>query len=691
MSLRDIVFQTDYFFDEEQQPADVARLAFPASSQYFRVAGYFGSGVFDLFRQEVLSFVKNRGKIHLICSPELSEADLSAIRAGYSAREIIVRTLQNELDTVSRLKGANDALTFMSTLIHLGHLDIQVAIGDASGPVARLFHDKSGLFQDQNDNGIAFVGSNNESLGGWANNKETMTVFCSWKEEDQARYEARKEYILSLWENRKAGADVAPFPKAVEAGLLKISRPTLDDLEAYFEPHQTMPDLDLLDYQSAVLQNWKQHGSRGIVRFATGSGKTRTALGAIKEHLGEGNPCLIIVPSRLLLHQWHSEIKFFLPKISVLLCGDGNNRWKEHGYMQAYLGNNGLKDGHIILTTGDTASDPMFYKKFRKPREVLLVVDEVHFIGAKKYAPILQQDFSKALGLSATPERHRDEEGTERIFQLFSRNLKPEITLADAIAAGRLVPYTYSPHAIPLEDEEKEEWDRITIQLSQLMASSDDGDYEKQSRIDRLAQRRARIIKKAANKPREVCSILSNHYKRGSFWLVYCEDTDQLEVISDLIVRELGENPFKYHTGLDHNPKYELDNFMLVGGILLAINCLDEGVDIPVISNAIIVASSSNPRQFIQRRGRILRSHKESEKTQAHLFDLFVVPAGSQKMKKAGFLENEISRALEFAKDALNREESTLDLQLLLRHVQDGLALFESKMEDVLGLEIEDD
>jgi superfamily II DNA or RNA helicase len=92
-----------------------------------------------------------------------------------------------------------------------------------------------------------------------------------------------------------------------------------------------------------------------------------------------------------------------------------------------------------------------------------------------------------------------------------------------------------------------------------------------------------------------------------------------------------------------------LNLFASQGGILLAIKCLDEGIDIPAATHALILASSQNPREYIQRRGRVLRSNKQSGKFKADIFDVLTLDESDIPV-----MVNELVRMESFAEDADN-------------------------------------
>ena len=287
------------------------------------------------------------------------------------------------------------------------------------------------------------------------------------------------------------------------------------------------------------------------------------------------------------------------------------------------------------------------------------MADEVHRIGSRTRQRALGIEADWRLGLSATWEREGDAEGTRAIEEYFERVLEPPYTLADAIADRHLCPYRYKVRIVALESQERADWLALTARIGQLIAQNDGHVTEA---AKQLLIRRGRIIKKAARKVPEAVSILRENYSPGEAWLLYCEDSEQLADLK-VALQQAGFHAFEYHTRMHGDALSALDEFERGGGIMLSINCLDEGVDIPRISHALILASSSTRRQFIQRRGRVLRPH--ASKHRALVYDLLVNPAGFDDPEAATFVRTELVRAFEFCRSARDSEATRVALEEL--------------------------
>ncbi len=291
---------------------------------------------------------------------------------------------------------------------------------------------------------------------------------------------------------------------------------------------------------------------------------------------------------------------------------------------------------------------------------LLMVADEVHQIGSRQNSNILSVQSGARLGLSATPERYGDPEGTEKLLAYFHGIVGPVFTLSDAISAGRLVPYQYFPHRVSLTESEATHWSAYTEKIGRLISAANannDGAMVITEQVKLLLIQRARLAKKAAAKTDLVREVLQEAFSEGQRWLIYCEDQEQLNQVLTL-ARSEGFPAVSYHSAMEGDAKATLEWLERFGGVLVSIRCLDEGVDIPSVSHALILASSQNPRQFIQRRGRVLRTHPG--KTHAVIHDAVVVPGDlGLYPEQTNLAVNELARAYQFAQGAENRIAAT--------------------------------
>ena len=652
---------TEYRTGEADLVAEFYRPCLEQAADYRRAVGYFRSSIFLVVGEDVVEFAKRGGRIRLICSPSITDEDLSSIEVGYVLRgNRTDEALCIEIDRLLADEATHYRTRVLATLIAVGALDVRIAIRpDNQG----IYHEKIGIFADTLGNKVSFLGSANETWKGWheRGNLEAIEVFCNWAgQSDAERCQNHESYFDRLWDGQAKGVKVIAFPDAAKK---RISAVAIDDLgevdmEEIRAIHKSVTKgRTPLDHQSKAIEDWKAAGYRGVLEHATGSGKTFTALMAIREHVEKGLPAIIVVPSRLLLEQWSNETREELPEATILLAGAGHDRWRQGRRLYGMTDPAPDLGKRIVIATMQTASSEEFLSALKGGSHLLVVADEVHQSGSPQNSKLYLLKSGSRLGLSATPIRYGDPDGTRKMFDYFGPVIPPPVTLQDAIEAGRLVEYEYKPHAVRLTAEEVEEWKALTLKIRWEMSRQTEGVDGKKPLSEAakmLLIRRSRIAKKAANKVPLAADILKSSYAEGQRWLIYCEDKTQLsEVIYALKLK--GLEPLRYHTDMEGDKDGTLAHFKTFGGIMVSIKCLDEGVDIPAVDHALVLASSQNPRQFIQRRGRVLR--KKKWKNLAVIHDAIVVPVSLEdEPEQTSLLKSEFVRAIEFSRSAINAD-----------------------------------
>jgi len=639
--------------------------------------------------------------MRLICSPCISQEDEVALTEGYSARnsDVIAASLRNEVEAMFSDKALSAPYRLLAYLVSEGIIDVQIAIPGkySDAEIKRLFHDKVGLFSDKAGNIVGFRGSMNETFKGLSSdgNIESIDVFLSWDDErDRTRVTQATSYFDRLWHNQVKGVIVYPFPEAVRNTLKQHAsgadwHTLLDEIQVIenrslqWKPCKKTGGNTPRPHQTAALDAWIANERRGIFEHATGSGKTFTAICAIRHALDMGDVVLILVPSRDLLRQWQSELQKTLSDIPIqyLFCGDGNTEWKRPGVLRSWTSPTSGQH-KIILATMDTACQPSFIQNVKQGNYLFVVADEVHRLGSTKRRQILQLDTGARLGLSATPRRYGDPEGTRVLFDYFADIISPPFTLEDAINKEVLTRYFYYPQTLSLSANEQEEWNQITGEIQKLIARTSTNDeggtlFANNPRLKQLCINRARIVKNAGGKIPLATHILTENFKAGQKWIVYCDNRVQLKAVLDNAM-QAGLDAYEYYSDMAGDRETTLKYFELNGGVLVSIKCLDEGVDIPSTTHALILASSQNPREFIQRRGRILR--KSKDKHFAKLYDAIALPvvAGEENDRSLSIIVAELSRAIQFGKSAENPacvtdlKNIAIEFQIDFQNLADG-------------------
>ena len=675
--LRDYDFGRAYHKPEDDIASEFYLPAIEASITYDRAVGFFSSTIFLLAWPSLKAFAAAGGKMRLICSPILSESDHDAFREGYSARSeieashAIATSFRHILKTEHLVKPA----TVLASLVAVGVIECKIAwVGEhAGGRPKRLFHDKIGILTDRFGDCVAFKGSMNETWPALSRdgNLESVDVFLSWRDKGEgARVDDEKEYFDQVWKNRWLGvtvrslsetarsaiisaADVGRWPEFIDEICLELDQAARWSPEAGRAGGRTPHP-----HQVSALETWKARGRRGILKHATGSGKTYTALCAIGDGLGQGEIPLVLVPSELLLKQWEVELRgmFGDAGLQLMICGGGHRRWRDGGRLRAWT-RPGDGAPRAVLATVSTASTEEFRGLCVDGTHLFMVADEVHRLGADGARSLLTLETGARLGLSATPERAGDPGGTEALMDYFSGIVPPPFGLEEAIGARLLTPYSYNVHTVRLEDDERVAWAETTDELRYLYARSitANGDVSEDltARLKLLLIHRARIVKSARAKITSAAQVLARAYQKGQRWIVYCDDQPQLVAVKQSICSTGISDVHEYHSAMPGDRRRTLQVFRERGGVVVSIRCLDEGVDIPSVSHALILASSRNPREFVQRRGRVLR--RSPGKSLAHLHDVVVVPEKDDVTGMSGsILKAELARAIEFGSHAIN-------------------------------------
>lgn len=469
-------------------------------------------------------------------------------------------------------------------------------------------------------------------------------------------------------------------------------------------PYQSGPH----DYQEKAFENWVANKQKGLFAMATGTGKTITSLNCLLQiYQGKAGfyKAIILVPTTVLVDQWAMECKKFHFD-NIIKVYAKNSAWKkalDNIILQERIDDENKSSYVVIATYASFARDHVFSMLTQLPkRKVLLIADECHNIGAGKikvrlpYIPYLRR-----IGLSATPQRQFDDEGNHAINDFFG--IKEDYTfvysMKQAIAEGKLCQYYYYPHVVYLNADEMREYNELSVKLAKMYVIESDR-FKNDELLVALLLKRKRIIHKAEGKKYVFSQILRERIKsNGSlkYSLVYVpegnepteysdNDYDSNDTIADdeeschlietytrlvaeadmhtTVMQFTGDTPNRDEI-LERFAKGELD-------VLTSMKCLDEGIDVPRSEMAIFCASTGNPRQFIQRRGRILRTHKD--KRFAIIHDLVVAPkiessSPSYNMER-NLLNNEMKRVREFADLSENSSDTVKELEDILTYYQ---------------------
>jgi superfamily II DNA or RNA helicase len=678
LSFRELALKSCYDSEEDDVLTDFYIKVLGKTKKYDRLAGFFSSTALAIAAKGIAPFMANGGHMRLIVGIGLQEADVKAIIEGKENPEKIISEIMiRDLNDLYE-KLVEDHVKALAWLVAKNQLEIKVAIvTDRTGnPITQevayksgIFHQKVGIMEDFNGNVISFSGSINETAYAWTQNIEEFKVFKGWIDGEKSHLLSDKEKFEKYWNGKTNRMKIMDIPKAVRERLIQLSPRDYHTLK--LTPEVT----GLREYQKTAVSRWLENKNRGIFEMATGTGKTRAALQCLIDVFDKEKRIVTIIstPYIHLSEQWIREADKLGIDCQKIIADSSQTKWKDK-LVDSFLDFNiGVFDRLMVLTTHSTFSSSDFItiiqqsKKQMRNGKLFLIVDEVHGIGAPERKRGLIDEYDYRLGLSATPKRWFDLEGTESIFAYFG-DVVFEFTLQDAIATGYLTPYTYKPFFTKLTTEEMEQYEKETRKMSKMYYSDIDED-EKDSIFTLLSIKRQKIVRNARNKLVVFREIL-NEIGSPKYCLIYCSPTQIREVQKLLNEKGIVQHKFTQIEGTRPSKEYggltERD-FLLQKfserfyQVLVSMKCLDEGVDVPPARIAVMLDNSGNPREYIQRRGRVLRRYPGKEF--ATIFDILVEPILRPGLsKEASEIEKriiikELQRYREFANTAMNSSE----------------------------------
>ena len=689
--------------------------------KYQRAVGFFSSSCLVEISKGISELAKNGGKIQLVASPYLSDEDIEAIKSGYAMRDQVVKEAVRREMTEGKTPFENARLNLLANLISDGVLDIKIAFTEDSDRLG-MYHEKMGIISDAEGNRVAFAGSMNESATAMTLNYETIDVFCSWKDEED-RVIAKENAFTSIWNNTEPNIKIIEFPELKQEIIEKYKRSVPDfdiDKKEYANDIDTVLHTDLgvftdygpkfpewfklHDYQDEAIIEWRKRDYRGIFDMATGTGKTYTGLGALttlSKNIGHKLAAIIVCPYQHLVEQWVEDILRFNIEPIIGYSESSQKDWQKRlkdAIRDQKLKVRGKEFFCFICTNATFSSDYVQTQLAKIKSDTLLMVDEAHNFGAPYLSCLLFDNYKYRLALSATLDRHNDEEGTEKLYDFFGEKCI-EYTLDRAIQEEKLTKYKYYPIVVTLTEEELEAYDNLSYEIGKCIIKGKNGKVKLSSRGEKLALKRSRIVAGAKNKLTLLEEVIQP-YIHDKHILVYCgatkgleqnqdrsdvdsEDIRQIDAVTDLLGNKLNMDVSQFTSKESVEEREVLKREFSEGDtlkVLIAIKCLDEGVNIPKIKTAFILASTTNPKEYIQRRGRVLRL--ADGKDYAEIYDFITLPYGieevtsltaAQVKRNSTLVKNELRRAEEFSRIAVNMIESAI----LIDEIKDAYGIQE--------------
>lgn len=660
----------------DSSSADMAREfivpALAASIRYDRGVGFFSSGWLRMVSEGMVTFARNGGRARFITSPILDSDDWEALQIGDAARNdaLLLMALKRNIDDLAA-QLERDTRFALAWMVADKILTFKLAL-----PQNKLaggdFHDKFGIFTDLEGNQVSFNGSPNESIQGFYN-YESNKIFKSWEPQFAPFVASDRDRFQRLWNNHDPNVRVYKMPEAAKEQIIRLR----EGKRPYPEPawvkltqarerstqfQATRPQIPshitLRPYQLEAINAWFANDCRGLFEMATGTGKTITALAtSVRLFERESRLAVVIaVPYQHLVDQWQNESSAF--EYRPILAYQSKSSWLDELNHAVIEYNGGYRPFVSVITTHSTFINPDFQTAIaRLSGPSLLIADEAHHLGAERSRQNYPGQIPFRLALSATPERWFDAAGTAALRDFFGETVFA-FTLEQAIGVS-LTPYYYHPHLVSLTEDEMSEYEQLSLKIAQLFSQED---TDKQEALKMLLIKRARLLNTAANKLPTLADLLDRE-SAISHTLFYCAP-GQIDDVMRLVGWEKGIllDQFTAEESIDQRQQLLTD--FAIGNLqaLAAMKCLDEGVDVPSTRTAYFLASSGNPREFIQRRGRILRKAPGKEHSVIH--DLIAVPPVNLDRESASFnaersiIRRELERFREFANPALNKHQA---------------------------------
>ncbi|HEY5557525.1 DEAD/DEAH box helicase family protein [Acetobacterium sp.] len=681
MSFKELDIKDCYQTDSSNIPEDFYNQVFPQSVIYKRAAGFFSSSSFVTFGKSLKQFYLNGGKMQMLVSPQFSKEDYEAICSGIKAKEdvAIQRIIEAfDIDSILEYEGSN----ILAWLIYEDRLEIKIVVRRDNKPIG-IFHDKFSIIADFENNMISFRGSMNEGVTAFVSNFETIEVDTSW-DNSSKRTSQRLEQFETIWESQGQQWKTLDFPEAIKEDLINIRKPIPGVTKEYVQDvnEKTKPSIPeticLRKYQKKAIAAWLKNKQIGIFEMATGTGKTITSIAAFVKLLevyekNDGACGLVItVPYKVLLEQWVDNLSVF--NIHPIACYESTASWKSKATDLIQLFNAGVRTNFCLITTNKTFSDKAFQEILKSVTgDYIFCADEMHHLTSDNALASLPYNALYRLGLSATLMSKYDDTNMNELISYFGC-IVYQFTMKEAIEQGFLTRYRYYPVFVELTDAERDKYYEISKKISKAFLFNNDKTLKDNTPLKVLLAQRARLIASAENKLVKLKEF-KNIIQGTSNNIFYCGDRIEAETnekfiqqVTDILNDEIGIYTCKFTA--DEN-KIERANILkhfelgLIKG-LAAIRCLDEGIDIPQLRRAFILSSGSNPKEFIQRRGRILR--KAPGKKIAEIYDFIVIPtlnkkqiallSDEEKKTECRIIERQFERLQEFASLAENGSEA---------------------------------
>lgn len=701
-SLRNLKLKIKYDSDQDNILENFYIPVLEHSVSYKRIAGFFSSTSLSVAARGISGLLKNGGKMQLITSSYLKKNDLEMIKNHVMTKEEvlsknIMQDIENLLDALQK-----DHVRALGWMLQNNLLEIKIIdILDSNNNIIDgetlakngMFHMKVGIFSDGKDQ-ISFSGSVNESATGWIHSVEEFKVFKSWEKGQQEFVDADILEFEKYWNNFGKRTRTYDLPFAIRNQLIRIAPNNIDELKLdpiqksnNIKPHVTEQKFIPRIHQIDAIEAWKSNDYQGILSMATGSGKTITALLAA-DLASKSVITIVTVPTVPLVNQWESEIRKFDENAAIILAGTSKSNWKEllgpklaPYRLGADTSNSDRRT--FVICTNSTASTTDFIEIWKDipSDKIQIIADEVHHLGADNLQNIFKINATRRLGLSATPDRQWDDEGNQSVLNYFKKTVY-DYDITQAIRDGYLAHYTYHPLFASMNNDEFEQYHSLTKEIGVEFAIHKEkekktGTFLPLSPHHKLLLEQRAMIKKKTESKVSVFEQCCRNLKQNQV-LVFCEDTEQMDELRQ-VLSSLSKKYVIYKSDMNDSQKLSALEFFKNGQmeLILAIRCLDEGLDVPDCSACIIVSSSTSIREFVQRRGRVLRMTNTSKV--ANVYDIIVIPpeeiSGDRTDTAESMIHSEMKRVEIMADSSDNHIEVINEIRAKLHYLDMDIGL----------------
>ena len=654
------------------------------------MVGFFSGRSLAMLAPGLASFIsESKEPMRLVICPVLRAEDREAIAAGCSSPESVIREfLASGLTVEDAL--ARHTLRCLAYLIGVGRVEIRVALLEDA-----IFHPKVWIISHGEDT-VAIHGSSNLTVSGLSKNFEQVSVTRSWTDEtSKSVVKALRAEFDAIWSRRSSECTVFDFPEAVSRKILReyagTGPPAEEELltilsegtaravateegSAFRIPPHLNYSTGEFAHQGAAVNAIEANGFRGVAAMATGSGKTITAMIAAHRLYKREHKLLIVIsaPYIPLISQWCNEVgDFGLVPLNLGLIAGADARNAEVARVARRIRMSGEDVAEALVITHKTLCDKGFQNALsRVDVPVLLIADEVHNLGAEGFISAPPQSIPFRIGLSATPQRQYDPEGTDTLFAYFGPTVFT-FSLEEAIGVC-LIPYEYYVQPVNLTDDEVDAWTQLTERIIKELRKNGGQPADDNPVLQMLLQRRRLILESAEAKLESLSRLLDEQDRETlSYTLIYATDKDpeQLNRVNDL----LRQKRIRFHQlTAEETSSRDLTRRVVEAferrdlQVLTAKRVLDEGVNIPQISKAYVLASTTVERQWVQRRGRLLRKCSAIGKQFSTIYDFLVVPPTADvDSDTKNIVKAELRRIREFARLSSNFGAATGALSII--------------------------